>query len=368
MRKKTKLEKKKVKKRKIHKGVLTPLDDNILNTSKAKIELRRKDEVFVRVSDDFQTYFISNDGRVAHKNPDKTYNVLSETKSSTGRVHNKLCGYIEGEPVQKDFNADDLVAMRFLEEIDDEDCDIVYHIDGDIGNSYYKNLMYVTNEERTKLKNGHLNINDIKDRQKYISFATGYREAVHIYNGIFLRTIQTSEGAYKEATLSDKWLKNPDSFVRWYEKNYYECDGEPMVVDKDLLSPGNKEYSEDKCCILPQTLNVMLSNCKKHRAIATKDLPLGVRCDSAKKKNRYYAEIKPFGNDELKKLSYWKTPIEAFTEYKRFKQADILMMALKYKNKIPEHIFEALLKVDVKPYCDGDPRNDEYEKMMDSLA
>lgn len=38
-----------------------------------------------------------------------------------------------------------------------------------------------------------------------------------------------------------------------------------MAVDKDLMFPGNKEYAPDKCCILPQTLNTMLSNCKKHR-------------------------------------------------------------------------------------------------------
>ena len=38
-----------------------------------------------------------------------------------------------------------------------------------------------------------------------------------------------------------------------------------MAVDKDLLYPGNKEYAPDKCCIIPQTLNTMLSNCKKHK-------------------------------------------------------------------------------------------------------
>jgi hypothetical protein len=37
-----------------------------------------------------------------------------------------------------------------------------------------------------------------------------------------------------------------------------------MAIDKNILFPGNKEYAPDKCCILPQTLNTMLSNCKKH--------------------------------------------------------------------------------------------------------
>lgn len=69
----------------------------------------------------------------------------------------------------------------------------------------------------------------------------------------------------------------------------------------------------------------MLSNCKKHSMPKWKkssDLPLGVR----------------------------DTPEESFKEYKMIKEADILNMATKYKNKVPRHIYDALLKVEVKPY------------------
>lgn len=79
---------------------------------------------------------------------------------------------------------------------------------------------------------------------------------------------------------------------------YYECDGESMAIDKDLLFPGNKKYASDKCCIIPQTLNTMLSNCKKH------------------------------------------------------KQADILIMADKYKNKVPKKVYDALLRFEIKPYIE----------------
>lgn len=80
------------------------------------------------------------------------------------------------------------------------------------------------------------------------------------------------------------------------------------------------------------------------------DLPLGVRYSSSM--NMYYGEIKPFGHDEVIKLSYWNTPEEAFNDYKRHKQADILIMADKYKNKIPKHVYEALLRYEVKPYVE----------------
>ena len=71
----------------------------------------------------------------------------------------------------------------------------------------------------------------------------------------------------------------------------------------------------------------MLSNCKKHRGkwkTAKMDLPLGVRYDS--KMKMYYGEIKPYGHDEVIRLSYWETPEEIFEGFKRHKQADILIM------------------------------------------
>lgn len=48
--------------------------------------------------------------------------------------------------------------------------------------------------------------------------------------------------------------------------------------------------------------------------------------------------IKLFGTEKAKKLSEWDTPEEAFAEYKAIKQADILIAAVKYKDKIPDYI------------------------------
>ena len=49
-------------------------------------------------------------------------------------------------------------------------------------------------------------------------------------------------------------------------------------------------------------------------------------------------------------MSDWDTKEEAFAEYKVMKQADILMVAAQYKDKIPDYIYDALLKVKVEPY------------------
>ncbi len=56
--------------------------------------------------------------------------------------------------------------------------------------------------------------------------------------------------------------------------------------------------------------------------------------------------------DEVIRLSYWNTPKEAFGEYKKHKQADILIMADKYKNEVLKKVYDALLRFEVKLYQD----------------
>lgn len=129
--------------------------------------------------------------------------------------------------------------------------------------------------------------------------------------------------------------------------------GESMAVDKDLFGNGSKMYGEETCCILPQTLNTMMTNCKKHDNSNYKTaagLPLGVRYNE--KTNMYYGEITPFGHQEAVPLTEWATPEEAFAEYKIIKQADILVMVTKYKNYLPQETYEALIKYEVKPYLE----------------
>lgn len=183
----------------------------------------------------------------------------------------------------------------------------------DRNNCHYRNLVWVGDDEYIDLERGILLTEELGRQQEYIPYIT---------------------------------LKS--------NTEYYECGGESMAVDKDLLFQGNKEYAPDKCCILPQTLNTMLSNCKKHRLpkwkSAKMDLPLGVRYDNGM--GMYYGEIKPFGHDEVVRLSYWETPEQAFEEYKKHKQADILMMADKYKSRIPKKVYDALLRFEVKPYVE----------------
>ena len=190
-------------------------------------------------------------------------------------------------------------------------------------------------------------VEELERQQIFIPYITlKSNTAYSIWNGIYKRCYKDDD-IYEGSFMCDSWKYDKDAFAEWWSAEYYECDGESMAVDKDLLFPENKEYAPDKCCIIPQTLNTMLSNCKKQRSTwknARTDLSLGVRYDS--KMNMYYGTIKPYGHDEVIRLSYWNTPEEAFEEYKRHKQAD------KYKNKVPKKVYDALLRFEVKPFVE----------------
>jgi|GEM_PF-4684274 len=84
---------------------------------------------------------------------------------------------------------------------------------------------------------------------------------------------------------------------------------------------------------------------KSFRATVTKKVNndiYKVSHQNNKSMGKYYGQIKPCGYDEVITLSYWDTPEKAFKEYKKIKQADILLMAAKYKNKIPKNVYEIL--------------------------
>ena len=95
----------------------------------------------------------------------------------------------------------------------------------------------------------------------------------------------------------------------------------------------------------------MLANSKKHyKEGETPEnvLPLGVSYNS--KIGKYSSEIQFTGAEKPIPLSEWDTAEEAFEEYKVLKKADILIVAAKYKESIPDYIYDRLLKVEVKPY------------------
>lgn len=262
---------------------------------------------------------------------------------------------IQLEKYRRETTPADLVAESFLVRYDGRIK--VWHKDGDESNNWYKNLLTVTQNDYLDLRAGKVTWQELNLEQGYIEYENkATYHACTEYNSIRARCRDTRDNGrvgrcYDDTAMWQVWLDNPKAFVRWYLEHYYDCGDEVMHVDKDLFGDGSGMYHEDFCCILPQGLNTLLANSKKHYAegeTPENTLPLGVRYSRRRKK--YYGEITFTGAEDSIPLSDWDTPEEAFEEYKMMKQADILKVVAEYKERIPEYIYKKLLEVEVKPY------------------
>lgn len=334
------------------------MKNEFLNLKKAKIEPIAPDEIFVQVNNT-HNYWVSNYGRVVNNLNGKDNFYMYKT----GNVHLTLTSYyIDGERVPKDIYIKNLVAEHFLFKQIGKDS--IYFVDGNKENNYYKNLVMLDSKELYAVKRGIVSIEEFVARQEYMEyFYKGNLRAREGYNTMYKRThdkeFKKQFPQYADATMYKPWEDDPELAIEYLESILYECNGEQMVVDKDLLCKGNKEYAPKKICWLPWTLNVMLSNSKKHynakyNRYNNSELPYGVRYDSVR--DKYYAEIQMDkllrGDSKPRKLPkrYRDTPEEAFADYKKHKEAYIIMMADKYVDWLPMEIYDALINYVVEPY------------------
>lgn len=335
-----------------------------------KYKLKNAFEVFVCI-DGAENYWISNYGRCVNNLNHKDKNTFYEHKQ--GKCHYTIfeVEWIEkpvkykGKPTRKtkveesrykrDTTPEDLVVDTFL--VKYKGRFKVWHKDGDESNNWYKNLLTVTPNDYKDLKSGNVTWQQLNLEQEYIEYENKANlYAYKVYDGIKARCNNTEatgsiHKCYDKSVMWQGWSNNPRSFVKWYLEHYYECGKESMHVDKDLFGNGSGMYHPDFCCILPQGLNTLLTNCKKHyKEGETPDnvLPLGVRYNG--RTGKYSSTITFTGAEKPIILSEWNTAEEAFEEYKTMKQADILMVAAKYKESIPDYIYDRLLKVEVEPY------------------
>lgn len=120
-----------------------------------------------------------------------------------------------------------------------------------------------------------------------------------------------------------KWLNEQPNFGR-----------KGFVLDKDLLVRGNKTYSPETCCIIPQEINSFLAV----RPSSNPDLPVGVTI------SRYGKYLAKFSKTPL---GSFKTLDRAFRAYKEAKEYKAKQLATTYKDQIDIRAYEALMKYEV---------------------
>lgn len=131
------------------------------------------------------------------------------------------------------------------------------------------------------------------------------------------------------------------TFCEWYYNNYYEIPEQRIALDKDILCKGNKIYSPDTCCFVPQCINTLFTKRDRNRG----SLPIGVSYH--KSTGKYRASCND-GTGHIIHLGYYNTQEEAFEAYKQYKEQTIKDIAEEYKDIIPEVLYIAMINYEVE--------------------
>lgn len=114
--------------------------------------------------------------------------------------------------------------------------------------------------------------------------------------------------SYVGCSVAEEW-RLYSQFLKFYHSHY--VDG--YVLDKDILIPGNKIYSPERCVFIPERLNSFVL----FRDLLRGSLPIGV--SASKQTRKFQAKISV--NGQRKFLGYFDTPSEANEAWAREKLA-----------------------------------------------
>lgn len=132
----------------------------------------------------------------------------------------------------------------------------------------------------------------------------------------YSRLFQDRHPAYVGCTVCAEWLTF-SNFRAWMVQQ----DWHGKQLDKDIIKQGNKVYSPDTCCFVPQELNKLLNDSEASRGRC----PVGVSWHNIS--NKYQARVNY--NGKRQSLGLFNSPEAAHAAYKKRKSEIILEAATK---------------------------------------
>ena len=158
---------------------------------------------------------------------------------------------------------------------------------------------------------------------------------VRCYSNTYKKKYPTYEGC----EVSDNF-KSYEYFYEWCQKQI-GFNNEGWQLDKDLLIKGNKVYSETTCVFLPNEINSLLT---RREALRGEHL-IGVCW--CKRDKVFRAQVNK-NKGKQKNLGSFNTELEAFNAYKQAKESFIKEQANKFKSKIDDRAYNALMNYTVE--------------------
>lgn len=145
-----------------------------------------------------------------------------------------------------------------------------------------------------------------------------------------------------------EWLHSQNNFNKWFNNNKF-------ALDKDIIKKNNQIYSQDRCCLVPQNVNLLFV---KNNA-ARGSLPIGVRKYNSKyraelsaktNKGKNEPSIKTNKGKKMIHLGTYDTPEEAFNAYKEAKEKCIRQVAEEEfsQGNITKECYNAMMNYEVE--------------------
>lgn len=167
--------------------------------------------------------------------------------------------------------------------------------------------------------------------------------AYYVWLGMFARCYSKNEQvkcpSYIGCSVDERW-HNFQVFAKWYEDNWKPYMDKSWQLDKDILFKGNKIYSPETCCFVPNVLNSLLSKSKATRG----NLPIGVVYTSSKE--IFGAVMMKY--DKKYYIGHYKSIEEAFQAYKKEKELHIKKLTNEWEDKLEPRVYQALINYQVE--------------------
>lgn len=166
----------------------------------------------------------------------------------------------------------------------------------------------------------------------------------HMLGRCYDKKYKRKEPTYQNAICCDEWLLY-ENFYEWLhsQENFDKwLNGNRWALDKDILIKGNKEYSPEFCCLVPQRVNSLFVKNDATRS----NLPIGVDISG----DKYKVRCGNYLNNSRDYLGLYDNFESAFQCYKKNKEKVIKQSAKEeYENgNITKECYEAMLRYEVE--------------------
>lgn len=228
-------------------------------------------------------------------------------------------------------------TIEIIEYINSTNCSIRFEDGGILKNKNYCDVVKGQVKNPNHVIELGVGYNGI-GKYKYSSHKYFYKKWYNMLNRCYNE--KECFKTYKDVIVCGEW-HNFQNFAQWFEENYNsEIMNNSWQLDKDILVKGNKIYSPETCCFIPQEINSLFIKNDRSRG----DFPVGV--SFYKSRGKYTSRISR--DSKILQIGYFDTPEEAFQAYKIAKETYIKEVAEKWEGLITEQTYKAMITYQVE--------------------